>query len=61
MIIKEVMTFAEATQRWKLKDSTLRKVVERNLFVAEEARKSKGVWLITKEAMIKHYGKEIKD
>lgn len=59
--IDEVMTFPEATERWKLKDSTLRKAAERNTFKDYEARKSKGVWLITREAMQNRYGEEPKE
>lgn len=55
------MTFAEATELWKLKDGTLRKAVERNSFSDGEARKSKGVWLVTKDAMLKRYGEKPKD
>ena len=57
--INEVMTFAEATQRWGLADSTLRKLATTNkLLEGLDFRKSGKVWLITKEAMERIYGEE---
>ena len=56
-IIDSVMTFAEATEKWGLADSTLRKLVTTNKLVENvDYRKSKSTWLITEEAMIKIYG-----
>lgn len=56
--INEVMTFAEATQRWGLADSTLRKLATTNkLLEGLDFRKSGKVWLITREAMERVYGK----
>ena len=56
-LLFSVMTFAEATERWGLGESTLRSMVrdsrlERN----KDYRKSGKVWLITETAMIKLYG-----
>ena len=57
--INEVMTFAEATQRWGLADSTLRKLATTNkLLEGLDFRKSGKVWLIAKEAMERIYGEE---
>ena len=59
-----VMTFAEATEKWGLADSTLRKLVKTNKLTENvDYRKSGKVWLITREAMEKVYGKleEIQD
>lgn len=59
--INEIMTFAEATERWGLADSTLRKLITTNkLIEGFDYRKSGKVWLITKDAMIKIYGEERK-
>ena len=55
--IKTVLTFAEASHRWGLNDSTLRKLVNTNKLQENiDYRKSGKVWLITKSAMIKLYG-----
>ena len=57
--INEVMTFAEATQRWGLADSTLRKLATTNkLLEGLDFRKSGKVWLITRDAMKRIYGEE---
>lgn len=56
-LINEVMAFGEATEKWGLADSTLRKMVTSNrLIEGVDYRKSGKVWLITKGAMIKIYG-----
>lgn len=58
--INEIMTFAEATEKWGLADSTLRKLVKTDKIKENvDYRKSGKVWLITKSAMEKIYG-EIK-
>ena len=51
MIIKDVMTVAEATGIWDLGESTIRKAIERGRFTCTECRKSKGTWLVTKQGM----------
>ncbi|WP_346905947.1 helix-turn-helix domain-containing protein [Clostridium sp.] len=57
--ITRVMTFAEATERWGLADSTLRKLVTTDkLQEGIDYRKSGKVWLITEEAMKRVYGEE---
>lgn len=56
--INEIMTFAEATEKWGLADSTLRKLVKTDkIKEGIDYRKSGKVWLITKEAMERIYGK----
>ena len=56
-LIKEVLTFAEASKKWGLADSTLRKLVTTDkLEEGIDYRKSGSTWLITKEAMIRIYG-----
>ena len=60
--IKTVLTFAEASHRWGLNDSTLRKLVNTNkLHENIDYRKSGKVWLITEEAMLKVYGEPIRE
>jgi hypothetical protein len=55
--LHKVMTFAEATEKWGLADSTLRKLVTTDkLTEGVDYRKSGKVWIITEEAMIKIYG-----
>lgn len=55
--INKIMTFSEATSRWNLADSTLRKLVTTDKIKENvDYRKSGKVWLITEEAMIKIYG-----
>ena len=56
---REIMTFAEASERWGLSDSTLRMAIKRGtLKEGKDYRKSGKVWLITKEAMQEKYGNE---
>jgi len=61
--IDEVMTFAEATEKWGLGHSTLREAAKHNRFLPGETRKSGGTWLVTEEAMRRLYGepKRVKD
>lgn len=55
----EVFSFAEATLLWGLKDSTLRKLVKTDrIKEGTDYRKSGGVWIITKEAMLRLYGEQ---
>jgi hypothetical protein len=57
-ILKEIITFAEATEKWGLADSTLRKLVNTDkIKEGVDYRKSGKVWLITREAMERVYGK----
>lgn len=60
MDIFDIMTFAEASARWKIDSSSLRKIVSRNNILEKNVdyRKSYGTWLITKQAMEKLYGAE---
>lgn len=62
----EVMTAAEAAERWGLSPITVRqactgykKAAPR--FTAEEARKAVGTWLITKIGMERVYGPCLKE
>lgn len=55
-MINEVLTVKEAEAIWGLHDS-LRNTIKRGKFIeGVEVRKSHGVWLITKAAMIRVYG-----
>lgn len=54
----KVLTFSEASAKWNLNESTLRKAVNTDrLIEGEDYRKSGKVWLIRKETMEKLYGK----
>ena len=56
-ILNEVMTFAEATEKWGLGESTLRSTVNTNkLIEGIDYRKSGKVWLVTYNAMLREYG-----
>lgn len=51
------MTFSEATEKWGLADSTLRKMTTTDkLKEGIDYRKSGKVWLITNDAMERVYG-----
>lgn len=61
LTIKDILTFTEASEEWGLDSSTLRKVVKTNKLTENiDYRKSGKVWLITREAMIKLYGDNMK-
>lgn len=56
-LLENVMTFTEASKKWGLNDSTLRKLVAtEKLEEGIDYRKSGNTWLITREAMEKVYG-----
>ena len=56
--INEIMTFAEAAERWNISISTLRMMARTNRAInGVDIRKSGKVWLITKECMERLYGK----
>lgn len=52
-VLDTVMTFSEATKKYELDDSTLRKAIDR--FRDYEVKKSGGTWLVTKEGMDRLY------
>ncbi len=53
----EVLTFAEAAEKWGLGESTLRSAIHRGRFEeGKEVRKSGKTWLITVSAMKRVYG-----
>lgn len=55
--LASVMTFAEATEKWELGESTLRSMVKSNrLEEGKDYRKSGKVWLIRKDSMQRIYG-----
>lgn len=57
-MIENILTFKEASEKWGLNDSTLRKLVTTDkLKEGIDYRKSGNVWLITKKAMESLYGK----
>lgn len=56
-ILNEVFTFSEAARLWGIDSSTLRKAVENGrLKEGVDYRKSGGVLMVTKEAMLREYG-----
>lgn len=57
----EIMSFSEACQKWGLSDSTLRCAARNKMLIkGVDYRKTGGVCIITKDAMIKHYGFPVK-
>lgn len=59
--INNILTFTEAAEKWNIDSSTLRKLVNTDKLIKDvDYRKSGNVWLITKEAMKKVYGEEVK-
>lgn len=55
--ICNVMTLSEASKRWGLNDSTLRKLVKTDKLIENiDYRKSGNVWLISENSMRKIYG-----
>ena len=65
MKFEDVMTSAEAAERWGVSPVTIKQACsgQRNTpprFTKSECRKSKGTWLVTRNGMERLYGKEIK-
>lgn len=61
MKFEDVMTAAEAAERWKISAVTVKQACsgQRNTpprFTSDECRKSKGTWLVTKQGMERVYG-----
>lgn len=57
----DILTFSEAAKIWGLHDSTLRHMITtKKVTEGLDYRKSGNVWLITRTAMIKVYGEDIK-
>jgi hypothetical protein len=54
----DIMTSAEATERWGLSNSTIRRALMGKRFLDGEYKKSGKVWIIKKSAMERLYGKE---
>lgn len=52
MNIYDVFTTREAEQKWGLAVNTVNKWCNRGIFSEEEARKSGGTWLVTRQGMI---------
>ena len=53
-----LLSFAEATTKWNLKDSTLRKAVATGKLVENEDCKKFGRdWVVKETSMIREYGK----
>ena len=63
MTLEDIMTTAEAAERWGVDASTLKKACtgQRGYpprFTTEECRKSGKIWLVTRAGMERLYGKE---
>lgn len=57
-ILCDVMTFAEASEKWGLGESTLRSAIHSDRFIeGVDYKKSGKVWLVTRKAMERVYGK----
>jgi hypothetical protein len=54
--LSDVMTVTEAAAEWGFDPSTLRYACIGGKFSTNEARKSGGTWLITRQAMKRVYG-----
>lgn len=65
MKFNDVMTSAEAAERWKISPVTVKQACsgQRNTpprFTSEECRKAKGTWLVSRQGMERLYGEEPK-
>lgn len=60
MLIDEVLTAKEAEDRWKLAPGQIRQWIFHapDKFAKGEIRKSGRVWLVTRDAMERRFGKE---
>ncbi len=54
--IQEVMTATEAAELWVIEAATVKRACQQGKFTKDEARKAKGVWLITRAGMRRVYG-----
>lgn len=59
MDLKEVYTFAEASELWGLSESTLRRAQHSGRFKEGETKKSGGTWIVTRAAMERLYGEKL--
>lgn len=65
MKFEDVMTSAEAAERWKISPVTVKQACsgQRNTpprFTPDECRKAKGTWLVSRQGMERLYGEEPK-
>lgn len=65
MKFEDVMTAAEAAERWKISPVTVKQACsgQRNTpprFTSSECRKAKGTWLVSRQGMERLYGEEPK-
>ena len=61
MKFEDVMTSAEAAERWKISPVTVKQACsgQRNTpprFTSDECRKAKGTWLVSRQGMERLYG-----
>lgn len=59
--LKKVLTFSEATTKYSLGKSTLRKNLNYNRYLEGEVRLSEGTWLITELAIKRLYPNKFKE
>ena len=58
-IFDDLLSFADAARLWNLHDSTLRKAVANGeLIDGIDVKKFGKQWIITKQAMIEHFGEQ---
>ncbi|WP_052016242.1 helix-turn-helix domain-containing protein [Alkalihalobacillus hemicellulosilyticus] len=55
-VIYEVLTAREADDEWNLSKGTVTKFIELGYFNDDEARKSRGTWIVTRSGMTRVFG-----
>jgi hypothetical protein len=55
-LLSQVLTAREADEEWGMADGTVKRDCNRGRFYAEEIKKSKGTWLIVRQALLRVYG-----
>lgn len=55
-LLSQVLTAREADEEWGMADGTVKRDCYRGRFYAEEIKKSKGTWLIVRQALFRVYG-----
>lgn len=60
MTIKDIFTASEAARLWQLDESTVKKACQQGRFTEDEARKSGGTWIVTRDGMERVYSRKEK-
>lgn len=55
-LLSQVLTTREADEEWGMVNGTVRRDCNRGRFYPEEIKKSKGTWLIVRQALFRVYG-----